>query len=94
MKVQGADQALPKASQDEDYEEEVKDEGKTKKKEENKKKEDTNNSTLHQMHLKLEESNPIFSVSILRDMFINGKIEFIMKVLVQLNKAIVFNLKE
>lgn len=41
------------------------------------------------MRYKLEQSKHIYSVATLTDLFINGKIEFIMRILIQLNEAII-----
>lgn len=44
--------------------------------------------SLCQIDFKLQQSNALHSLGILRDLFVQGKTEFVMKVLIQLNKAL------
>ena len=41
------------------------------------------------MALSQQKSHALYSVNVLRDLFINGKIDFIMKLLVQMNAVLV-----
>ena len=36
----------------------------------------------------VQRSNPIYSISVLRSLYINGKVDFIMKMLIQMNSVL------
>ena len=80
LKIQGEDIAIVEFGEEEmTGEEEEEKEGKAKKEHKDEKPQEII-ETLCQLDFSLEKSNAVHSLSILHDLFIDGKAEFIMKV--------------